>query len=420
MADLLHVIQTSMVWRLCVAGAIGLFIGIERERRKADGRDQDAGLRTFTLVALMGGLAAQTHLVLVTGAAILFAVLAALLTARRGQAEGRGMTTQVALVIATILGMLAQTHPGEAVAAGVGVVLVISNRVPLHRFAREWLTESEMREGLLFAVAALVVLPLLPDRAIDPLGLVNPFALWRLAVVLMGISAFSHFATRILGSRFGLAIAGFAGGFVSSTAVIAAMAGHARDGREAVQASSSGAVAAILGSLVFMIIVVGAADPALLRPLVGPLATAFVFTASYCALLGWHAHRTQSTIPAAARAFDFRTALIFVALVSAFSLLSWLLIAWLGDRIVYASVIGTALIDAQAAAVSIATLVAGGKLSAGEGAFAILTGFTANMLAKTPTAFALGRMAYGVRVTIGLCLLVAGLWIGHAWQAAIL
>ena len=414
MAPLLHLIEQSVAWRLAVAAATGLFIGIERERRKADGREGDAGLRTFTLAALMGGLAAQTGVALVTAAAILFAVGAALLAAIRGR--GDGMTTQIALVIAAILGILAQSRPGEAVGAAVAVVLVISNRVPLHRFAREWLTEREVRDGLLFAVAAMVVLPLLPDRAVDPLGLVNPFALWRLAVVLMGVSAFSHFASRILGSRFGLAISGFAGGFVSSTATIAAMGSRARSERAAVPVCASGAVAAIAGSLLFLVILVAAADPAILRPLLKPFAVAAVATAAYCMLLAWHARAADAPHRTMTRPFDFGTAFLFVALVSGFSLLSWLLIAWAGDRIVYASVIGTALIDAHAAAVSIATLVAGGKLSAGEGYFAILIGFSANMLAKIPTAFALGRMAYGLRVTLGLCLLVAGLWLGYAWQ----
>jgi uncharacterized membrane protein (DUF4010 family) len=417
MADLLHQIEASPAWRLCAAAAIGLLIGIERERQKDAERKADAGLRSFTLVSLMGGLAAQTGAPLVVGAAMIFAAVIALMTRMRAEVDAQGLTTQVALVIAAILGVLAQERPGEAIAAAVVVVLVISSRVPLHRFAREWLTEQEMRDGLLFAVAALVVLPLLPDRAIDPLGLANPFALWRLAVVLMGVSAFSHFAFRILGPRYGLAISGFAGGFVSSTATIAAMGRRASGDQALVRACTSGAVASILGSLLFLAILVAAADPEIIRPLVKPLGVAAILTLGYAALMAWRTNKGPPAKLAEVKAFDFRTALIFVGLVSLFSLLSWALIAWVGDTAIYASVVGTALIDAHAAAVSIATLVAGGRLAAGEGAFAILAGFSVNMLAKAPAAFALGRFPFGIRVTLGLCVLVAGLWIGYGWDA---
>jgi uncharacterized membrane protein (DUF4010 family) len=417
MADLLHQIEASPAWRLCAAAAIGLLIGIERERQKNAERKADAGLRSFTLVSLMGGLAAQTGAPLVVGAAMIFAAVIALMTRMQAEGAAQGLTTQVALVIAAILGVLAQERPGEALAAAVIVVLVISSRVPLHRFAREWLTEQEVRDGLLLAVAALVVLPLLPDRAIDPLGLANPFALWRLAVVLMGVSAFSHFAFRILGPRYGLAISGFAGGFVSSTATIAAMGRRASGDKALVRACTSGAVASILGSLLFLAILVAAADPEIIRPLVKPLGVAAILTLGYAALMAWRTNKGHPARLTAVKAFDFRTALIFVGLVSLFSLLSWVLIAWAGDAAIYASVVGTALIDAHAAAVSIATLVAGGKLAAGEGAFAILAGFSVNMLAKAPAAFALGHFPFGMRVTLGLCVLVAGLWIGYGWDA---
>ena len=101
---------------------------------------------------------------------------------------------------------------------------------------------------------------------------------------------------------------------------------------------------------------------------------------------------------------------------AAFSLLSWALIAWFGHVLIYASVIGTALIDAHAAAVSIATLVASGELDARAGSFAILVGFSANMLAKTVTAFALGGSRDSALVTAGLVTLVLGLWGGYAWN----
>ena len=417
MAELLHLIEASSAWRLCAAAAIGLLIGIERERQKNAGHPSDAGLRTFTLLSFLGGLAAQTDAPLIVAAAVIFTVSVALIIRIRTKTGSQDQTTQVALVIAVILGILAQSRPGQAIAAAVVVVLVISSRAPLHRFARDWLTEEEVRDGLFFAVATLIILPILPDRAIDPLGLANPFALWRLAVVLMGVSAFSHFASRILGPRYGLPISGFAGGFVSSTATIAAMGNQARGDKRQLRACVAGATASIFGSLLFLVILVSAADPGIVRPLIKPFGVAAVLTAGYAAFMAWRATKVKSSELKSSKAFDIWTGLVFVGLVSLFSVLSWALIAWLGSEVIYASVIGTALIDAHAAAVSIATLVASGKLSANAGSYAILIGFSANMLAKTPTAFALGRFAYGMRVAAGRCILVIGLWLGFAWQS---
>lgn len=417
MTGFLHLVETSVAWRVFAALVIGLLLGIERERRKNDAQKAGAGLRTFTLVALSGGLAAQTKSAAVIAIAVSFAAAVALYTRVAAGRRHKGMTTELALVIAAILGVLAQSMPGEALAAAVVVVLVISSRAPLHWFARQWLTEQDLRDGLLFAGAALVVLPLLPDRAVDPLGLVNPFALWRLVVVLMGISAFSHCAMRMLGARYGLALSGLAGGFVSSTAVIAAMGARAKAEPPLRRACAAGSVAAMLGSLIFLAALVGAADPQILRPLTRPFACAGALVLVFAAALAWRDRKAQVRSVAPSRAFDLRTALVFVGLVAVFSLLSWALIALFGHVLIFASVIATALIDAHAAAVSVATLVASGKLDATAGSFAILVGFSANMLAKMPTAFALGGRAFGARVSAGLVLLVAGLWGGYAWNA---
>ncbi|MCP2871735.1 DUF4010 domain-containing protein, partial [Salmonella enterica subsp. enterica serovar Typhimurium] len=85
-----------------------------------------------------------------------------------------------------------------------------------------------VHDGLLLAAAALVILPLVPDRAVDPLGAINPRTLWKLAVLMMAINACGHIALRAAGPALGLSFAGFASGFVSSTATIAAMGAEAR------------------------------------------------------------------------------------------------------------------------------------------------------------------------------------------------
>jgi uncharacterized membrane protein (DUF4010 family) len=184
-------------WRLLIALAIGLLIGVERERRKGEGEARaPAGLRTFVLVALLGGLAAQTggnFLVVLAGA---FTAAAALIGYALGDRRDPGLTSEVALVVTYVLGVLAQSKPVLALEVSVVVTALLAYRIQLHRLARDVLTERELLDGLTLAMAALVVWPLLPNRPIDPYGLINPFALWRLAVVLMGLGALGYIGQR--------------------------------------------------------------------------------------------------------------------------------------------------------------------------------------------------------------------------------
>jgi uncharacterized membrane protein (DUF4010 family) len=286
--------------------------------------------------------------------------------------------------------------------------------IPAQRYI--W-TKLDVQDGIILTVAALV-LPLLPNHAIDPFGLLNPFALWRLVVVLMSISALGYCAMRILGPKYALPISGFAAGFISSTVAIAALGSRAISDADLITPSATGAVASILGSLFYLVALVAAADPALLRPLVLPFCSAVFFTLVYALVLAWRGRVVNPGYVRPSRAFDLRTIVLFVGLVAAFSLLSWKLMGWFGEAGVLASVTATALIDAHAAAVSVATLVGSGKMDGASGAFAILVGYSANMMAKVPTAFALGPRRFAMMTSAGLIILIAALWSGYAWNAA--
>ena len=99
--------------------------------------------------------------------------------------------------------------------------MVLATKGGMHRFSRELLSQHELYDALLLAASALVVLPLVPDRAIDPYGVINPAMLWRLVVLVMAIGAIGHIALRLVGARHGLPLAGFFAGFASSTAAVA-------------------------------------------------------------------------------------------------------------------------------------------------------------------------------------------------------
>jgi uncharacterized membrane protein (DUF4010 family) len=261
--------------------------------------------------------------------------------------------------------------------------------------------------------AALIALPFIPDMTVDPWELVNPHVLWRLALVLMGLSALGYVAQRTLGPRWGLTVAGFISGFVSSTVAIAAMGSRANSDAALQVPAAAGAVAAVLGSLAYLVALVAFTDLALFWRLFPAFAGALLPTLAYAVRLGWRAAVADAPVTSAGRAFDARLILAFTGLVALFALIGRAINARFGDQGLVASSAATGFMDAHATAVALGTLVAAGKAAVPVAALALLAGLSVNMAAKIPASFALGPRRFGWRVTLGLLILLAGLWAGH-------
>jgi uncharacterized membrane protein (DUF4010 family) len=192
--NLLH----EPAWGLLVALGAGLVLGLERERNKGTGpRRGPAGIRTFALTALLGGVSTLTGswvVVAVGGAGVVFLTI---LGAWRSTGDDPGITTEVALLLAFALGSLAQTAPGQALAASLAASALLAFRGRIHGLARKLFSDRELQNALALGVAALVVLPLLPDRPVDPLGAVRPFDIWKLVVLLMAVGSLAALAQRV-------------------------------------------------------------------------------------------------------------------------------------------------------------------------------------------------------------------------------
>lgn len=397
--------------RLAAALAIGLLIGAEREQRKGEGPDRKpAGVRTFVLVALLGAVATSIgEAVLVAGAAgiAIFATAAHVLRARHDP----GLTTEVALMLTYLLGAYAQRDPKLAVGVGVVTATVLAFRAKLHVVVTRLVTTRELLDALMFGVCAVVVLPLLPDRTVGPLGVLNPFVLWRLVVVVMGVTAAGYIAQRFVGPRFGLAVAGFASGFVSSAATIHAMGSKARERPEIERVAVGGAVASSVATFVQLSILVGAASPSLLRRLALPLACGGGLALAYAVLTVWRASREVAPEEERGRAFELKTAVVFALIVTAVMFVTRLVEMRFGaaGTVVAGAVAGLA--DAHASAASSASLHASGGVSEPTAVIAVLAALSTNTVTKVVLAFTSGTRAYATRVTVGLVAMIAGTWI---------
>ncbi len=404
---------------LATAFGVGLLIGIERESRKGgDDGPMVAGIRTFSLISLSGAMAAIIGMPAIVAGAV-FVGLAGLMSYRNSQDKAPGLTTEVAMFATFLIGVLAMSQVGLSAALGAGIALVLSAKSRLHDFVRETLTPQELHDGLLLLGAALIVLPLLPDRALDPWGVLNLQKLWRLVVLVMAINALGYLAQRALGPRLGLPISGLAGGFISATATIGAMATRARNDPEERSGALAGALLANLATVLQLAIVLGLLAPAVLDAAKLALVLAGLAAAIIGGLAGWRAwHALRDTShPNLGRAFDLRSALIFAAVVAVILLISALLSNAFGQSGAIAAAAVAGFADAHAPAASVAQLSVAGRLDHDAAMLAIALALTTNSISKIIIAFVNGTRPFALALSAGLILIVAsfvlGLWISH-------
>ena len=322
----------SLAVRLAISLAIGLLVGVERERRKGAGSLRaTAGIRTFALAALTGGLslAFGGELVLVAVALVIGALAVA--GYRRSSPRDPGLTTEVALVTTVLLGALAVRQPSLASGLAVGVVVLLAARTRLHRFVRRVLTEQELHDALVFAAAALVILPLTPDRAIGPLSVLNPRTVWRLAVIFMAISGAGYLSLRLLGPGIGLALSGFVSGFVSSSATIAAMGARAKENKALRRAAVAGAVLSTVATFVQMAVLLAATSRATLWQMRWALLFGGVAAGVYSLAFAIRGLRNRSDTAPKGRPLRLWMSLVFAAAVTLATVASEAIHQWLGD-----------------------------------------------------------------------------------------
>ena len=402
---------------LGVALGIGLLVGIDRERRKGQGVVSQAGIRTFGLAGLAGAVSALLGPVgLAIGGG--FVVLAALAGYRATRKQDPGLTTEIALVVVFLLGALAMGQVVLAAGLGVAVAVLLAAKRRLHGFARDSLDEQELHDMLLLAAAAAIVLPLLPDRAVDPWQVLNPRRLWTLAVIVMAITAAGHVALRVFGARIGLPLAGLAGGFVSSSATIAAMGARARQEPALAAACAGAGMVSNVSTVVQLGLITWALSPPLARALALPLVASGVSVAVFAVVEAWRTRR--AVVPDASRLvgrpFEPRHVLAFVAIVAAVMLVSAAMHDWLGHAALEWTLAVSGFADVHAAAASAAQLVAVDRVGVAPAVLAILLAFVANSLTKVVLAFATGGRRYGLRLLPGIAAMLVAFALA-AWLA---
>ncbi len=412
-------LETLDITHLAAALGIGMLVGLERERKKGTGEHRAfAGLRTFAITSVLGYVCmAVAGAMLVAIMSIALAIIVAVAYWKHS-GKDPGITSEIALLFVLLLGALSYDQPELAVAVGVVLTVVLAFRQELHRFVRNQLTESEVRDGLVLLIAVLVILPLAPDRFVGPFGAINPRTICTLTVLLMGAGALGHIALRVVGERYGYTLSAIASGFASGSATIALMGHLARSEQSSVKAFSAAAIFSNLATIAMLGLVLGTVDLAFLKNLWIPILFAALATVTYGSLLlaPWKTSLVPTTTRVGDGAFNLKVALVVTAAVTGITLLSSALLSVFGHKGVLIAALVSGLADAHATAASIASVVKSGQLSTADIVIPSLTAMSSNTLTKCVLAWVSGGKKFGAYVIVGQLVIITSMWAGLLLQ----
>jgi uncharacterized membrane protein (DUF4010 family) len=357
--------------RLGLALGIGLFIGIERERRR-----KEAGLRTFAFAALLGGVGGLLDARFALLALGLLGVLVILLNVETiHTGEGAEITTSAALFVTGFAGVLAgQGHTFTPTVLGVATAGLLAWKEPLAGFSVA-LTESEFRSAVLLAIVAFVVYPVLPTGSVDPWRLVEPRAAWVTVTLIAGLGFANYVLLKLYGAR-GVELTGFLGGLVNSTVTVTELSQRVResDGRFA-DVAFRGVILATAAMLLRNGVILALLAPAAFRQ--GAVALTLMLLGTAVAVWFRPIQRAQSResqvdveggsgqpLPTLQSPFSLTAALKFGAVFLALQIAGTLAQRALGTSGFFAVSLAGGVVSSASAVASAATLAAAGTLSA--------------------------------------------------------
>ncbi len=381
-----------LVEKFLISMALGSLLGIERQISQPQHGERMAGIRTFALITLMGTLSAHLssypYLILV-GA---FGLISLIIASYVKSGPHVGITTEVGVFIAFLLGILCYTEPSLAVILTIFVGLILATRKSVHTLV-EKISEEELLDTLTFALVTFVVLPFLPNRTVDPLNVLNPYKIWLIVVFISGISYVGYFLIRIFGARSGTGITGILGGLVSSTAVTATMSHRSREVSNLLFPALFAAV--IANSIMFVRILVEVFVinrtllPHLFFPMVSMMGTGLVASVYF-----WRKHVPAKVEVDVKDPFRLLPALKFGAFFAFILLVSKAASLYLGEIGVYAASLLSGLADVDAITLSMGTL-AGEEVAQKVAGDAIILAAVSNVMTKTGMAVFLGSKEFG-------------------------
>jgi uncharacterized membrane protein (DUF4010 family) len=395
--------------------AIGLLMGLERERRSS----AKAGLRTFALVALLGTLAGllaekvDSGWILPAGLLTVGAMIIAAYLNQPDDAGDPGTTSVVAILVCYCLGAAVWFGYGTlAVMIGIATTALLYFKAELHGLSSQ-LTPKDIISILQFAVLTFVILPILPDRNYGPYEALNPHQAWLMVVLVSGVSLAGYAALRLAGPQHGAPMMGLLGGLVSSTATTVVFSRHAHANAALARTAMVVIMVASLMVLLRLMVMAAVVAPDVIEPLakvfVGGLLPGLAVTA-----FAWRRLEAQGALPMpeVRNPTEIRTALGFGALYAVVLFCS----AWLSDvagaKGLYAVALASGLTDVDAITLSSLRLFTLDTLTKGQAVTSISLAVLSNLTFKAGLIVALGGWPLARLALPAMLAVAAGLGLG--------
>jgi uncharacterized membrane protein (DUF4010 family) len=407
------------VWQqLGIALGLGLLVGLQREWAEPEA----AGIRTFPLITVLGTvcalLAGKFGGWILSGGVLALGAMMVVTNLRRDvSGNGHpGPTTEIAaLLMFTVGALLPVGMIVEAIAIGGVVALLLHWKKPLHSFV-ERIGGSEMRAVFRLVLIALVVLPLLPDRSFGPYEVLNPFRIWLIVVLIVGISLSGYLISRYVGPKAGSVLSGILGGLISSTATTVS---YARRSKNASEFSALAALVIMIASTIVFVRV--AFEVAVVAPgIVGQVLPQFGVMCLWMALISvvasFMSGQEQTAAPEPGDPSNLSAAVVFGVLYALVLLAVAAAKEYFGDRGLYLVAALSGLTDMDAITLSTAQLITAGRVSVDIGWRMMLLGALSNILFKGSVVAALGhpRLLARIAVLFGLSM-VGGILLFWLW-----
>jgi len=398
---------------LAVAVAAGGLIGAERQQAHAGHAGGDfGGVRTYPLLAIVGVIGALLRPALgswIVGA-LLGSVMVALGVAQaKVKTDDVGVSSEIAAIVTFGLGVLSATPelmPDASrflLVAGVAAttMALLALKRPLHGFIAK-LSSDDVYATVKFVILALVVIPLLPNRAFGPLNVLNPRKIGLMIALVAGVSFAGYVAARLVGSRRGLLVAGLIGGLVSSTALTLALSTRAKEQPALTRLCGVGIVAGCATMFPRVLIIAAAVNFPLLSGLLLPLGVMAVagYSVALFAYFRGSAQDSQEDVPFR-NPFELKRAVEFGLLYGVVLFVAKAAQEYVGTTGVYASAALAGLADVDAITLSLAELHRAGAVG-GAAVPAIVLAAVVNTLVKAGLAALVGGKALGRRVAPAL------------------
>lgn len=403
---------------LIVAVGLGLLVGLQREFA-----DKRIGVRSFTLISLIGGLVGifaveQGSWILASGIiAITIAIFAHTYFIAR-HTKVSGMTTELAAIAMFLVGALATSgNMVAAVVLGGGVTLLLHWKTPMHTAVAQ-IGEAEFQAIVRFVLITLVVLPVLPNEDYGPYSVLNPWKIWLMVVLIVGLNLVGYIAMKVTHGKRGALLGGAVGGLISSTATTVSYSTRSRTDASAVPVA--GIVILVASAIVYIRVAIETVvvAPGLIPLLAGPVAA---FIILFIVVIGLHLIRfrpAEHNDSEASNPAELKTALIFTLVYSVVLFVSAAVNESFDESMLYLVAFVSGLTDVDAITLSIGRLYAEQRIEGDAAWRVIFVASLSNLVFKGGVVAVLGGSALRRRVLPTIAILAAlgftGVWI---WPA---